>query len=150
MRAIITDLVFEHALRIRVKAGTTEVDSNDVRQEASEDTFVESPDSHDDAAANANVSTAQTKGKRKEPSADAAKADRAEGSAHLIGKINNLVSGDLQNMSDLSMLLIFWSTFSHFGCMFTRDVHSCALPIQWLRCRPMSSSAPSSFIGSSA
>ncbi|EIW53706.1 multidrug resistance-associated ABC transporter [Trametes versicolor FP-101664 SS1] len=108
VRAIITDLVFEHALRIRVKAGTTEVDSNDVRQEASEDTFVESPDSHDDAAANANDSTAQTKGKGKEPSADAAKADRAEGSAHLIGKINNLVSGDLQNMSDLSMLLIFW------------------------------------------
>lgn len=120
MRAIITDLVFEHALRIRVKAGTTAADSSDFRQEASEDTFVESPDSHDDAAANANVSTAQTKGKGKEPSADAAKADRAEGSAHLIGKINNLVSGDLQNMSDLSMLLVFWSTSSGFECMIPK------------------------------
>ncbi len=96
-----------------MKAGTTEADSSDVRQEASEDTVVETPRSQDDTAADDNISAAPAKGKGKEPIVDTAKADRAEGSAHLIGKINNLVSGDLQNMSDLSMLLIFWCMSSH-------------------------------------
>lgn len=127
MQAIVTDLVFEHALRIRVKAGTAESVDQD-EGEASDATVIGTPDSqeeasqHDSATADAAEDSSQptstaTKGKGKATSkSEDAKVDRAEKNVHLMGMINNLVSSDLQNLNDLSMMIIFWSASSL--CLF--------------------------------
>ncbi|KAL1939038.1 hypothetical protein VTO73DRAFT_10298 [Trametes versicolor] len=120
VQAIITDLVFEHALRIRVKAGTADSDDGDVSDGATsrDETVVETADLPDEAPANVeSTSNAPTKGKGKltgatEPRVGVAKADRAQGntvSAHLIGRINNLVSGDLRTLDDLSQYAVFFT-----------------------------------------
>lgn len=134
MQAIITDLVFEHALRIRVKAGTTDADDGDVSDSATsrDETVVETTNLPDEAPADADsTSDIPAKGKGKstgaaEPTVDAAKADRAQGSAgsaHLIGRINNLVSGDLRTLDDLSQYAVFFSTspgYSNYRRELTR------------------------------
>lgn len=123
MQAIITDLVFEHALRIRVKAGTADDDDGDVSEgfASRDESVVETADLLDEAPADTDrTSNTPAKGKGKsvrtaEPTADAAKADRAQGnagSAHLIGRINNLVSGDLRTLDDLSQYAVFFSRYS--------------------------------------
>ncbi len=116
MQAIITDLVFEHALRIRVKAGTADADDSDSRDE----TIVETAEPVNEAPADADgTPSTPMKGKGKSTNATTtAKAGRARnaGSAHLIGRINNLVSGDLRTLDDLSQFTIFFSKASRFMC----------------------------------
>lgn len=131
MQAIITDLVFEHALRIRVKAGTADADDSDDSDGATsrDETVVEAADLPDEAPPDPdNASNTPTKGKGKsagtaDPGVSAANADRAQGSsgsAHLIGRINNLVSGDLRTLDDLSQYAVFFSTCSDCA-------HSCQM-----------------------
>ncbi|EIW53710.1 P-loop containing nucleoside triphosphate hydrolase protein [Trametes versicolor FP-101664 SS1] len=129
VQAIVTDLVFEHALRIRVKAGTAESVDQD-EGEASDATVVGTPDSQeatsqdDGATGNAADSSstptsAAAKGKAKAPQKlDDVKVDRAEKNVHLMGRINNLVSSDLQNLNDLSMMIIFWTVEMPFHVLF--------------------------------
>ncbi|OJT09188.1 ATP-binding cassette transporter abc4, partial [Trametes pubescens] len=109
VQAIITDLVFEHALRIRVKAGTADADDSDSRDE----TIVETAEPVNEAPADADgTPSTPMKGKGKSTNATTtAKAGRARnaGSAHLIGRINNLVSGDLRTLDDLSQFTIFFT-----------------------------------------
>lgn len=125
MQAIITDLVFEHALRIRVKAGTADADDSDASDGATsrDETVVEAVDLPEEAPADTNsTSNTPAKGKGKStgageagPGVGAAKADRGQGnagSAHLIGRINNLVSGDLRTLDDLSQYTVFFSRSS--------------------------------------
>ncbi|OJT02282.1 ATP-binding cassette transporter abc4 [Trametes pubescens] len=129
VQAIVTDLVFEHALRIRVKAETADsVDEGEA--EASDDTVVGTPDSQeaasqddgattDAAGASSTTTSTSTKGKGKAtPKSADPEADRAKQNVHLMGRINNLVSSDLQNINDLSMMIIFWTVEMPFHVLF--------------------------------
>ncbi|KAH9846280.1 P-loop containing nucleoside triphosphate hydrolase protein [Lenzites betulinus] len=122
VQAIITDLVFEHALRIRVKAGTTDVDDGDVSQGLNSrdenEVVAEHPGVQDESPADTDDAPGTPpKGKGKHtgvpaPRVKAAETDAAEGSSgsgHLIGRINNLVSGDLRTLDDLSQFFIFFT-----------------------------------------
>ena len=118
--AIVTQLVFEHALRIRMKAETssspvaTPTASPGVHSEAmtpdsgsaveinmvSEDAGGSSEETRSEQS----MTTASSmKGKRKEevPGSDSGKEeDQPWGSSNLVGKMNNLVSTDLENLLD--------------------------------------------------
>jgi hypothetical protein len=130
--AIITQLVFEHALRIRVKAETsssqapTPTATPEGRSEAT------TPDggsvveinivSEDAGRGSEEVQSEQSitaassiKGKRKEE-APSSKEDANEpaGSRNLVGKMNNLVSTDLENLVDGRDFLPFRLSSSPF------------------------------------
>ncbi|KAH8986098.1 hypothetical protein EDB92DRAFT_1818411 [Lactarius akahatsu] len=114
--AIITQLVFEHALRIRLKAETSlypESTPTATPEVGSEDT---TPDSgsvveinivSEDAGGSgketrseqSTIAASSSKGERK---AEASGSDRDEagGLSNLVGKMNNLVSTDLENIVD--------------------------------------------------
>ena len=119
--AIVTQLVFEHALRIRVKADTssspapTPTATPEGRSESTTpdsgsvvDINIASEDaggSNEETRSEQSTTTASTiKGKRKEdaPGSDSSKeaGDEPGGSSNLVGKMNNLVSTDLENLVD--------------------------------------------------
>jgi hypothetical protein len=119
--AIVTQLVFEHALRIRVKAETssspapTPTATPEGRSEATTpdngsviEVNMESEDAgrgSEEAQSEPSTTAASSiKGKRKEeaPGSDSSKEDGDEpaGSSNLVGKMNNLVSTDLENLVD--------------------------------------------------
>jgi hypothetical protein len=120
--AITTQLVFEHALRIRVKAETTSspaatpTGTPEGRSEATTpdngsviEINIESEDagrgSSEEAQSEPSTTAASSiKGKRKDeaPASDSGKEDGDEpgGSSNLVGKMNNLVSTDLENLVD--------------------------------------------------
>lgn len=121
---IVTQLVFDHALRIRMKAETSaspspsrattaaQTPDNASIAEAEESTVHGSPSgsnaSGEETVRNSTISTASTaatkKGKeppaKKSEDAPAALAEPSTGSGNLIGKINNLVTTDLNNLVD--------------------------------------------------
>lgn len=122
--AIVTQLVFEHALRIRVKAGTST---------SPETTPAVTPDARSDTATPDNVSIADNnlsetvggsgeensqstaspsvKGKQTDAfPASMAGSDDSEDpgkSGNLVGKMNNLVSTDLENIVEGRDFLLF-------------------------------------------
>ncbi|KAJ7275433.1 multidrug resistance-associated ABC transporter [Mycena haematopus] len=121
--AILTQLVFEHALRIRVKAETAEKKSatsgtstpaesetpSPIEQDASEDETLNSVDadavSRDETlqASSASVkSTTSSKAKGKGKETKDVKEEPAESgdASNLVGKITNLVTTDLGNITD--------------------------------------------------
>ena len=121
VNAIVTQLVFEHALRIRVKAETssspaaTPTATPEGRSEATtpdsgsavEINIVSEDAGRGSEEAQSEYSTTAAsilKGKRKEepPGSDSGKEDGDEpgGSSNLVGKMNNLVSTDLENLVD--------------------------------------------------
>ncbi|KAI0068087.1 hypothetical protein BV25DRAFT_1834393 [Artomyces pyxidatus] len=119
VEGIITQLVFEHSLRIRMKAETPQSTATpDNRSEASvtpdsasivEVTVVEeSVGGSSDETVRANspgVQSAASKGKQKAKAPDSKEAepavkDTAAKASNLVGKINNLVSTDLSNITD--------------------------------------------------
>ncbi|OSD00626.1 P-loop containing nucleoside triphosphate hydrolase protein [Trametes coccinea BRFM310] len=155
IQAIVTELVFEHALRIRMKADT---DDSSNAAESNSSTAVATPDnasqlspegtqdggsaaSEEDSSgeathsATASSSTAAApatsdsgKGKAKaRPDDDAsakkgseeAKPDSAkkDPSRHLVGRINNLVSSDLNNLENIGMSATFLIVESPFQIM---------------------------------
>ncbi|KAI0824512.1 P-loop containing nucleoside triphosphate hydrolase protein [Trametes gibbosa] len=144
LQAVLTELVFEHALRVRMKAETSETSE---ATPSSVSTVVATPDnvSQTDTdgesisrteegvahSAVASTSTAvaadsgsSTKGKGKSTSESAPsvkeeatppKTDPAKaGSKHLVGRINNLVSSDLSSMDYIAMWTIFLTIESPF------------------------------------
>ena len=120
--AIVTQLVFEHALRIRVKAETssspaaTPTATPEGRSEATTpdngsvvEINIEAEDagrgSEDIQSEQSTSAASSVKGKRKEeeaPGSDSGKdnGDEPGGSSNLVGKMNNLVSTDLENLVD--------------------------------------------------
>ncbi|KAH9028057.1 hypothetical protein EDB83DRAFT_2543807 [Lactarius deliciosus] len=113
--AIVTQLVFEHALRIRVKAETlssTEAipTTPEVGSEAStpdSGSIVEinivseeaGGSSEETRCEQSTVAASSIKGKRKEEASRSDSGDEAGGSSNLVGKLNNLVSADLENIA---------------------------------------------------
>ncbi|KAF7978930.1 hypothetical protein HWV62_44135 [Athelia sp. TMB] len=113
--SIITQLVFEHALRIRMKTEASESlettnentptsSTPDIPDSAS---IADSSPADSTTVSTAGTATSSRKGKQKAQSEDAESAPSAEGkhtsqrsSENLIGKINNLVSTDLGNITD--------------------------------------------------
>ncbi|KAF8256886.1 ABC transporter type 1, transmembrane domain-containing protein [Lactarius quietus] len=129
--AIVTQLVFEHALRIRMKAetssspGPTPTATPDGRSEAttpdsgsvveihtaSEDAGGDSPETRSEQSTTPATSI---KGKQKEetPGSHNGKedGDKPGASRNLVGKMNNLVSTDLENIvsgRDILLLLLY-------------------------------------------
>ncbi|KAH9019330.1 hypothetical protein EDB83DRAFT_2508434 [Lactarius deliciosus] len=119
--AIVTQLVFEHALRIRVKAETSSSPAStpdatpDARSEAStpdSGSVVEinivseevGGSSEETRSEQSTIAASSMKGKRKDaaPGSDSGKEDGDEpgDSSNLVGKMNNLVSTDLENLVD--------------------------------------------------
>ena len=126
--AIVTQLVFEHALRIRMKAETssspaaTPTATPEGRSEATTpdsgsaiDINIVSEDAgegSEETRSDQSTTTASTiKGKRKEgaPGSDSGKeaGGEAGGSSNLVGKMNNLISTDLENLVDGRDFLLF-------------------------------------------
>ncbi|KAI0317990.1 hypothetical protein OF83DRAFT_1118292 [Amylostereum chailletii] len=112
--AILTQLVFEHALRIRMKAETSE----DIRSTpGTPDTasLVEEPGSDasgsgsgDETLHSGDSQSTTSKGKKRQPSVPEATSDHvkkddeqpnAAKAGNLVGKINNLISTDLNNIT---------------------------------------------------
>ncbi|KAI9431381.1 hypothetical protein H4582DRAFT_2085045 [Lactarius indigo] len=130
--AIVTQLVFEHALRIRVKAETSS--SPSATPDATPDARSEftTPDSgsiveidimSEEAGGSSKetrseqptVTTSRIKGKRKEevPRSDSGREGGYEpgDSSNLVGKMNNLVSTDLENLvegRDFLLLVLYF------------------------------------------
>ncbi|KAF8845471.1 hypothetical protein BDN67DRAFT_993677 [Paxillus ammoniavirescens] len=118
---IVTQLLFEHALRIRMKAETPEnvksaestISTPDSASIAESNTAVEASSASSDGAHSNSTSTlgsATAKGKQKaKDEADDAEAKKSTSSAdNLVGKINNLVTTDLGNITDgRDFLLVF-------------------------------------------
>ncbi|KAH9019331.1 hypothetical protein EDB83DRAFT_2528201 [Lactarius deliciosus] len=113
--AIVTQLVFEHALRIRVKAETlssTEAIPTATPEVGSEASTTDSGSiveinivseeaggsSEETRCEQSTVAASSIKGKRKEEASRSDSGDGAEGSGNLVGKLNNLVSADLENI----------------------------------------------------
>ncbi|KAH9028054.1 hypothetical protein EDB83DRAFT_2526416 [Lactarius deliciosus] len=158
--AIVTQLVFEHALRIRVKAETSS--SSEATPSATPEVGSEAttPDSGSTVEINtvseevggsseetrseqSSIAGSSIKGKRKEeaPRSDSGSEDSEEprDSRNLVGKMNNLISTDLENIVDgrdfLLLILYFplqvviciwflydilgWSTFVGMAVMIT-------------------------------
>ncbi|KAF5375212.1 hypothetical protein D9758_000001 [Tetrapyrgos nigripes] len=112
-QAIITQLVFEHSLRIRVKAeapsssGNSEpnssTDTPDTLSVAGvEETSASSLTEEETiraSTASITSNTAQSKGKKQEQKGEKEKEPTSD-SSNLVGKINNLVTTDLENIID--------------------------------------------------
>ncbi|KAI0655828.1 P-loop containing nucleoside triphosphate hydrolase protein [Cubamyces menziesii] len=140
-QAVITELVFEHALRIRMKAdtesssaapsnATTAVGTPDnASQLGVEGEGSESGDAEAGHSATASSSTAvaptsgSAKGKAKSTSEEQPKGVEPEKpvkkatGGHLVGRINNLVTSDLNNFEGLGMNLVFFTIESPFQVM---------------------------------
>lgn len=136
--AIVTQLVFEHALRIRVKAETsssprsTPAVTPETRSEATTpdnlsivgDTTASETEG---ASGDENVPSttpSSIKGKQKDSPATPAPGDDSEDlgmsmSSNLVGKMNNLVSTDLENLVDGRDFLLISLSFAHmsFRCL---------------------------------
>ncbi|KAH9886263.1 P-loop containing nucleoside triphosphate hydrolase protein [Cubamyces lactineus] len=140
-QAVITELVFEHALRIRMKAdtesssaaqsnATTAVGTPDnASQLGAEGEGSESGDADAGHSATASSSTAvapasgSIKGKAKSTSevqpkeVEPEKPVKKATGGHLVGRINNLVTSDLNNFEGLGMHLVFFTIESPFQVM---------------------------------
>ena len=139
-QAITTELVFEHALRIRMKADTedsSEAASSDAATAAvgtpvdnasqlgPETVDSEDSDADVDRSATASASTTaapasnSSKGKGKSTleeqpkGVEAEKPAKKDTSRHLVGRINNLVTSDLNNIDGLGVYLVFIGTLFH-------------------------------------
>ncbi|KAF7339970.1 ATP-binding cassette transporter [Mycena venus] len=155
--AIITQLVFEHALRIRVKAETAEKKSSSSgtstparsetpspvdREDSSGDETLNSADavSRDEtlqASSSSIKSTTSSKAKGKDKEVKEAEPEESPDASNLVGKITNLVTTDLGNITDsrdflflfllipleITLCVVFlsqvlgWSSFVGMGMM---------------------------------
>lgn len=112
VEAIVTQLVFEHALRMRMKAEVT----TDSAPQSKSTTAAATPDTasvaessttaHDNGSAEGDSSAGKGKQKASEHAADATRATGKEGEQkpqedkgkNVAGKINNLISSDLASI----------------------------------------------------
>ena len=127
--AIVTQLIFEHALRIRVKAetsdspGATPVATPKGRSEtvtpdtvSAVDVNIVSEGSGEGIQETRSEQPRSVKGKRREsvPGSDSGKEDGDDTGApsNLVGKMNNLVSTDLENLVEGRDILLLGLSFS--------------------------------------
>ncbi|KAH8997805.1 P-loop containing nucleoside triphosphate hydrolase protein [Lactarius hatsudake] len=134
--AIVTQLVFEHALRIRVKVETSQA-TPEIGSEAmtsDSESVVEVNIVSEEAGGSgeetrseqSTIAASSVKGERKDE-ASRFDSDGAGGSSNLVGKMNNLVSTDLENIVDgrdflllvlyipLQMVIYVWFLYSVLG-----------------------------------
>lgn len=188
--AIITQLVFDHALRIRMKAETSEspaasrvttaaqTPDNASIAEAEEQPATHDNNSSEDGTVRASTisasSTAATQSgsdapkKAEETKATPAPAEPAAKSGNLVGKINNLVTTDLNNLvdgrdflflgpfhslrqiedhADIRPCSVVCATASHLVCLvpvLDSRVEVCA---HWRICGPILTVVLSAFMG---
>ncbi|KAH9166803.1 hypothetical protein EDB89DRAFT_2075434 [Lactarius sanguifluus] len=131
--AIVTQLVFEHALRIRIKAETlsspeaTRTATPEVGSQATtpdSGSAVEIITVSEEAGGSAEetrseqstIAASSINGKRKEeasgPDSGSEDGEEPGDSSNLVGKMNNLVSTDLENIIDgRDLLLLSWSSY---------------------------------------
>ncbi|KAI0633973.1 P-loop containing nucleoside triphosphate hydrolase protein [Trametes polyzona] len=134
VQAIVTDLVFKHSLRIRMKAGTPGIGraSEGLADQATPTTGGTHLDSDGESAGgnvqrdNASASEGRpsssdvspTKGKGKHTSSNnrvsgkssfTKASQSSDGSSHLVGRINNLVSGDLRKLDEMGQYTVFFA-----------------------------------------
>ncbi|RPD70679.1 P-loop containing nucleoside triphosphate hydrolase protein [Lentinus tigrinus ALCF2SS1-7] len=144
IQAIVTELVFEHALRVRMKAETSEtveiksgentaVATLDSSSQAGEDEEGSSSEGGDTETATSTSHTAtsstatavvpissSSKGKGKalpvaEPPKKVEAPEPPKGKGkNLVGRINNLVSSDLSSLENISMYIVFATVESPF------------------------------------
>ena len=125
--ALITELVFEHSLRIRLVSETSKESKEENTQDSP--TVVGTPetasvaDSSENGSEDSNTEAASTtasssKGKAKQASASpppkappAKKPSDNKKDSNLIGKINNLVTTDLGNITDARDFLMLSQSF---------------------------------------
>lgn len=108
---IITQLVFEHALRIRMKAQTSSDSSTPItstvtptpdtastssRSESDAGTDGATLDGHGEESSRASIETDTTKGK--DTASSSADPKSTSSTDNLVGRLNNLVTTDLQNI----------------------------------------------------
>jgi hypothetical protein len=114
-QAIITQLVFEHSLRIRMKAETSGtpppstaptpdtaslVDASESTEVAEEDAGSQASPSTADETLRASSASTSSKGKQKAASEPEKPEKEDKKDSNLVGKINNLVATDLENIID--------------------------------------------------
>ncbi|KAJ7612577.1 P-loop containing nucleoside triphosphate hydrolase protein, partial [Roridomyces roridus] len=97
--AIITQLVFTHSLRVRLKAESAATEGEEP------DTAAVSSEDGDDTTTQASSSPTQSTSDAGKKAAEPIKSDARQGTA-MLGKINNLVTTDLGN-KDFLILLIY-------------------------------------------
>lgn len=135
-QALITQLVFNHALRIRVKAeaansapssaassATTTPDSASVADPS--ETAESSANSEDEDETAVSEATSTTKGKGKGSRAASVSGESSKGleptasekAGNLVGKLNNLITTDLNNLTDGRDFLFVGS------CPFFQGLH---------------------------
>ena len=98
---LLTQLVFEHTLRIRFKAeGSREDDPSTVPVDTSEAQSIEESTSLETSSTQSNVTVNSnpTKGKAKADDSTAKSVGRKEKKDNLIGRINTLMTVDLKNI----------------------------------------------------
>ncbi|RPD55442.1 P-loop containing nucleoside triphosphate hydrolase protein [Lentinus tigrinus ALCF2SS1-7] len=128
MQAIITELVFEHALRVRMKAGTSEgaessadnsaIPTPDTASQVGDEGHASDAGDSDTVAEQsasssttiAPVSSTSSKGKGKaqpEPETTKTSAEAPKSKKNIIGRINNLASSDLSSLDNCSMYFVY-------------------------------------------
>lgn len=149
--ALITELVFEHSLRIRLVAETSK--ENKPENDQDSPTVVGTPETASvaessqtaggeaDAEEESSATAASDKGKAKQSPTLTSKAPPAKKDipskkdTNLIGKINNLVTTDLGNITDARDFLMLSSSFSLARELLTRALYLVlSVPLQICAC----------------
>ena len=152
--ALVTQLVFEHALRIRMKAETssstrtTPVATPDTRSEAATpdnasvvgDDIVAEPVVENGEENGQSIASSSIKGKQKEdapptPVGEDGGEDPGK-SGNLVGKMNNLVSTDLDNLVDGRDFLLLGSLLARVSVNVSYELRHAVLylPLQIVVC----------------
>ncbi|KAJ7211367.1 hypothetical protein GGX14DRAFT_534690 [Mycena pura] len=114
VEGMLTELIFEHALRVRVKADNAEADDGP-KDTASDDGTLNPTDVQSDASSETAQGTPSTTSK--DPKGG---GDSATGSSSVdVGKISNLVTTDLRNMTNMSdfLLILFYMPVTILFCV---------------------------------
>ncbi|KAJ7456864.1 hypothetical protein B0H11DRAFT_1738922, partial [Mycena galericulata] len=109
VEGLLTELIFEHALRVRVKAHNPEADTPPPDTTSTEGTL-----NGGDVQSDASSETVQ--GAPSTTSKDPKTAGRTTTSSIDVGKISNLVNTDLRNVTNMSDFLLLLKRIPGCGC----------------------------------
>lgn len=110
LQAIVTELVFEHALRIRMKEERLLANSSSTQATPESSSTLIAPDQSDSAQESIGEDTSATLPASEETTptpplrANKKNSENPDSNYSLVGKINNLISSDLENITDLTEL----------------------------------------------
>ncbi|KAJ7078086.1 hypothetical protein C8R44DRAFT_992812 [Mycena epipterygia] len=116
VEGLLTELIFEHALRVRVKAQNPETDGVSSDDAGSADETLSPSDTQSDTSSETAQGTPSTTSK--DPKHPAGSTNAASSSVD-VGKISNLVTTDLKNVTNMSdfLLLLFYMPVSIVFCV---------------------------------